>query len=187
MDKKAISLTVAIALAGCATTEPVSTGKPMAPFGDADSIAYARMLWDGMGARGLVGPNAITARPYQGAHPHGAVLVMYEGEVALGGHSGVAIVNNNYDGDGVSEATVANDPASNLGAITVMYKRESGYDPDNADWFWAKYKPDGSLDVDAKGTRLAGRVAKGEPAGCIACHKLAPGADYVFNHDRYAN
>ena len=62
-------------------------------------------------------------------------------------------MKNNYGGDGVSEQTVANDPGGNLGAVTVMYKREGGYDPDNADWFWAKYKPDGSLDVNPKGAR----------------------------------
>jgi len=33
--------------------------------------------------------------------------------------------------------------------------------------------------------KLAGRVAKGAPTGCIACHKAAPGGDYIFNHDRY--
>ena len=46
--------------------------------------------------------------------------------------------------------------------------------------------PEGSLDQNPKGIPLAGRVAKGMDQGCIACHKAAPGGDYVFNHDRYA-
>jgi hypothetical protein len=63
---------------------------------------------------------------------------------------------------------VANHPNQYLGAITVMYQRKEGYDPENNNWFWAKYKPDGSLDKNPKGMALAGRVAKGMPQGCIA-------------------
>ncbi len=33
--------------------------------------------------------------------------------------------------------------------------------------------------------KLAGRVAKGKPKGCIACHRGAAGGDYVYTHDRY--
>ena len=65
-----------------------------------------------------------------------------------------------------------------------MYKR-NGYDRDNNDWFWVKFLPDGSLDSNPEGVKLAGRVAKGMSAGCIACHKAAPGGDLVFNNDRY--
>ncbi|MCB1809044.1 MAG: hypothetical protein KDJ99_28985, partial [Candidatus Competibacteraceae bacterium] len=61
-----------------------------------------------------------------------------------------------------------------------MYQRP-GYDPDNNDWFWARYLPDGSLDKNAEGIALAGRVAKADPpGGCIACHTAAPGGDLVF-------
>ena len=63
-----------------------------------------------------------------------------------------------------------------------MLKRP-GYDPDNKDWFWAKYLPDGSLDKNPAGMQLAGMVAKGKPAGCIACHTAAPGGDMVFTSD----
>jgi hypothetical protein len=64
-----------------------------------------------------------------------------------------------------------------------MFKRK-GYDGDNKDWFWVKFKPDGSLHKNPKGMQLAGKVAKGMPKGCIACHKAAPGGDYVYNFDR---
>ena len=70
-----------------------------------------------------------------------------------------------------------------LKAVTVMYKRESGYDSDNQDWFWAKYTPDGGLHIkEAQGMKikLAGRVAKGKPEGCISCHRAAGGGDYVY-------
>ncbi|RMD48443.1 MAG: hypothetical protein D6832_03940, partial [Alphaproteobacteria bacterium] len=75
------------------------------------------------------------------------------------------------------------EPEKHLGAITVMFRREKGYDPDNQDWFWVKYRPDGSLDKNPKGMMLAGRVAKGADKGCIACHSGAGGDDYIFTTD----
>jgi hypothetical protein len=73
-------------------------------------------------------------------------------------------------------------PAKYLKAVTVMLKRP-GYDPETMDWFWAKYKADGSLDTNPAGMMLAGKVAKGKPKGCIACHTAAPGGDMMFLHD----
>ena len=171
-------------VSGCATTD--SGEQAVTPFGGEDSVAYAGALWASLTGSNLVGPGALTAKPYQGTHPHGAVLVTFEAQIGVDGHTGIAIIKNNYAGETVSEASVANDPAQNLDAVTVMFKRETGYDPENGDWFWAKYKTDGSLHANPNGVLLAGRVAKGKPKGCIACHKLAPGGDYVFNHDRFA-
>ena len=155
-----------------------------APFGETEDIAYATRLWAALKDLNLVGADMIMSVPYTGQHPHGAILDTVEGPVRVLDNTGVAIVKRNYGGDGVSKARVYDDPANYLAAITVMYKRK-GYDSDNQDWFWAKYKPDGSLDTNPKGIPLAGRVAKGMPAGCIACHTGAPGGDLVFNHDRY--
>ncbi|MGE4609922.1 MAG: hypothetical protein AAED33_00695 [Paracoccaceae bacterium] len=90
-------------------------------------------------------------------------------------------MKRNYGPEGVTEDQVLMDPAKNLGAITVMFRREAGYDGDNQDWFWVKYLPDDSLDKNAKGGSLAGRVAKGMDAGCIACHSAED--DYVFTSD----
>ena len=71
-------------------------------------------------------------------------------------------------------------------AVTVMFKREAGYDPENKDWFWVKYAPDGSIMKNPKAMSLAGRVAKGNmKQGCIACHRAAPGGDMVYLHNRY--
>jgi len=94
-------------------------------------------------------------------------------------------VKTNFGGDGVSVDAVNANPGNYLASVTVMFKR-AGFDPDNNDWFWAKYLPDGSLDKNPKGMQLAGRVAKGNTqAGCIACHSAAPGGDLVFTHDRF--
>jgi hypothetical protein len=36
------------------------------------------------------------------------------------------------------------------------------------------------LDKNPKGMALAGKIAKGSDAGCIACHVGADGDDYLF-------
>lgn len=154
------------------------------PFGGSADVAYAKQLWGAMEKAGLLGADGIMSTPYKGQHPHGAVLDTIETELTLGSNRGVLIVKRNYGGEGVSKNSVSDDPAKYLKAVTVMYKRK-GYDPETKDWFWAKYLADGSLDKNPKGMLLAGKVAKGAPKGCIACHTAAPGGDMVFNHDRY--
>ena len=176
-----VSLAV-VALVACAT----NGSKEDMPFGGDDSTAYADDLWGQLGSAKLVGVSMMVSKPYQGQHPHGAVLDTIEGTLKVQGHTGMVIVKRNYGGEGVSIENVANDPGAYLKAITVMFKREAGYDPENNDWFWAEYKTDGSLDQNEAGMSLAGRVAKGKPKGCIACHSNAPGGDMVFNNDRHA-
>jgi hypothetical protein len=60
--------------------------------------------------------------------------------------------------------------SDNITAITVMVKMPPGYDPDNHDWWWGMYDKDGRV------AQMSGRVAV-----CIACHKPAAAADYVFS------
>jgi hypothetical protein len=100
---------------------------------------------------------------YTGKHPHGALLTSYVNEIAVKGINkkvgtladGAIIVKENYM------------PDKTLGAVTVMY-RVKGYNPDAGDWFWAKYKADGSIEK-------AGKVA-----GCIGCHTAAISNDWIF-------
>lgn len=154
-----------------------------APFGDKDDVKYSEKLWSAMEKANYVGNHAIMSTPYAGQPPHGAVLDTIEGPLKVGGKTNHVIVKRNYGGPDVSKETVANNPDKYLKAVTVMYKR-TGYDPDNQDWFWVKYRPNGDLHTNPKGMKLAGRVAKGMPKGCIACHTGAQGGDMVFNHDR---
>lgn len=57
-----------------------------------------------------------------------------------------------------------------LKIITVMYKLK-GYNPNDGDWFWAKY-------------RLNGKADKfGKPAGCIRCHSAHASNDFIFVHE----
>lgn len=150
-----------------------------ADFGDPENVNYARELWSTMIDAGYAGPGGLMSRPYTGQHPHGAILDTISGQIAMQGKLHQIIVKRNYGGEGVSISNVANDPEKYLKAVTVMLKRP-GYDPENNDWFWAKYLPDGSLDKNPAGMQLAGKVAKGKPKGCIACHSAAPGGDMMF-------
>ena len=150
------------------------------PFGGEDSVEDAKDLWKVLVTEGLVGENAVHSKPYKGMPPHGMVLDTIQKTVSVNGHTGRVIIKRNYGGEGVDVAKVAKDPKPWLKAVTVMFKREYGYDPENQNWFWAKFKPNGSLHSNPKKMLLAGRVAKGMPKGCIACHKAAPGGDYLF-------
>jgi hypothetical protein len=147
---------------------------------DDTNVNYSKDLWAAMAKAGLSGSGAKADTPYKGQAPHGAILEAITSEVTVGGHKGKVIVKRNYGGKGVSIDSVKGDRAKFLKAITVMFKREAGYDKDNNDWFWVKYKPDGSLHTNPKGMMLAGRVMKGKDKGCIACHSTVKDNDYLF-------
>lgn len=150
-------------------------------FGTEADAAYADLLWQVMEAARLVGADSIMATPYEGGPPHGVMLETFYTKATIDGHTGDLIVKRNYGPEGVSSDEVLADPAGHLGAVTVMFRREEGYDADNQDWFWVKYLPDGTLDKTPNGMGMAGRVAKGGDTGCIACHSGQE--DYVFTSD----
>ncbi len=165
------------------TAFALSTAVSAAPFGEAEDITYSQNLWSTLVKAGYVGPNSIMSQPYTGTPPHGKILDTFDGTATVNGTTGAVIIKRNYGGPDASIDKVANSPATYLKAVTVMFKR-SGFDPEDKDWFWVKFKPDGTLHENEKGMKLAGKVAKGKPKGCIACHKAAPGGDFVFKHDR---
>ena len=55
--------------------------------------------------------------------------------------------------------------------LTVMIKREPGYNPGNGDWEYM------ALDGDGKEVRARGRLEK-----CQACHQMAEHSDYVHRN-----
>lgn len=102
---------------------------------------------------------------YQGTHPHGAYLKLYANEIAMEAAragepmpDGAILVKENYG------------EQKELKGITPMYKKE-GFNPDAGDWFWAKYKPDGTVEES------------GKVEGCIKCHQAAP-EDYIFSQPK---
>ncbi|MCW9035304.1 MAG: hypothetical protein OQK35_00190 [Alphaproteobacteria bacterium] len=153
-------------------------------FGSAEDILFANKLWSVMSANKLVGKQAKPLKPFfGGAKPHGMILELAYQNLILGNNSGFIVVKRNYDKDGATVESVSKNRLKYLSSITVMYQRETGYDPENLNWFWAKYTPDGTLFT--KGTTpLAGKVAKGksreETKGCLFCHSSAGGGDYIF-------
>lgn len=150
-------------------------------FGTEADADYAALLWQVMQEKRLVGDDSVLSYPYAGVEPHGMMLETFYSEATVDGHTGVLVVKRNYGPEGVSEDEVIADPAGHLAEITIMFRREAGYDADNQDWFWVKYLPDGTLDTNPDGMQLAGRVAKGADQGCIACHSAE--ADYLFTTD----
>lgn len=162
----------------CLTASP--TLAQDAPFGTDSDAAYADLLWQVMTEMKLAGDGMLRSFPYEGVEPHGMMLETFYTTATIDGHKGDLIVKRNFGPEGVSAAEVLADPGKHLGAVTVMFRREEGFDADNQDWFWVKYLPDGSLDKNPAGMRLAGRVAKGADAGCIACHSGTE--NYLFTN-----
>jgi hypothetical protein len=155
-----------------------------ASYGSQQDIDYAATLWRMMEKAHLVGEGAVLAKPDQGALPHGYYIDTLETRMTLDEHSGRLIITRNYGDEGVTRSQVVNAPMNQLKSISVMYKREAGYDKGNKDWFWGQYSPAGEVLKDAQGVPMAGRVAAGSSSGCIACHRAAPGGDYVYSNDR---
>ena len=175
-------LVAAAAIVGFGITS-VAAQSDMPPFGSPHDVDYAADLWKAMENLNLAGPDAIRALPYEGTEPHGFVLETFYAKATINGHTGDLVVKRNYGPEGVSVDDVMADASGHLGAITVMFKREAGYDDEDGNWFYAKFLPDGSLDRNGKDMALAGRVAKGASQGCIACHSAAPGDDFLFTTD----
>ena len=150
-------------------------------FGGAEDTAYAQSLWQVMEDLRLAGDGMIMGTPYEGTDPHGMMLETFYTSASIEGHEGDLIVKRNYGPQGVTADQVLSAPGEHLGSLTVMFRREGGYDSDNANWFWAKYLPDGTLDKTPNDMQMAGRIAKGADQGCIACHSGE--ADYVFTSD----
>lgn len=118
---------------------------------------------------------------YVGVEPHGMILRTYVNEIALQDtqsdrdafSDGAVIVKENHmpgetDISDLELQSPVEDFDGNLAALTFMVK-VADYNPELGDWFWAKMKPDGSID------------AAGKPEGCIACHSQVADQDYVFN------
>jgi hypothetical protein len=150
------------------------------PFGGDADVAFAEALWVAMdGYQNWM----MQSRIMPGKSPHGMFVRLYYSIVNIEGVPYHVVVKDNYGGEGVTLDTVKASPADYLMAVTPMVQRESGYDEDNRNWFYVKFSPDGSIDKNDKDVAMAGRVAKGMPVGCIACHANAADGDYLFAND----
>jgi len=161
------------------------------PPANSEDVMFAHQLWKVMAKNHLVGKQAIPLQPFfGGAKPHGMILEVYSHQLVMGKHNGFLVLKRNYNGEDVSIENVSRNRAKYLSSITVMYQREAGYDEDNLNMFWAKYKPDGELfnrEMAGHKMSLAGRLIKGKThesnKGCLYCHASAGGGDYIFYPD----
>ncbi len=165
------------------------------PVGTPSDIQYAQQLWDAMVQGRIEGEGRRASSPFfGGAKPHGEILELSYQNLTVNGHTGFIVVKRNYGVVGapgvrghVTVESVRADRNKYLDSITVMYQREGGYDDAHQNWFWAKYRPGGSLftkEIEGRSTQLAGRLLKGKQqqdnSGCIYCHSSAGGGDYIF-------
>ena len=148
------------------------------PFGGDEDVKFAEELWKVLEKDKLVGAGRINVRPFEGSEPHGTIQQATATTATMRGRTARVLVKTNHGGKGASIESVYDNPNKFVGAFTVMFKREKGYDAENLDWFWAKYTKDGKIALNPKKMKLAGRVAKGNTEkGCIACHRAAGGED----------
>lgn len=157
----------------------------MIPMGSSEDVEDSKQLWKVLEKEKMVGKYAEKIDVYEGTAPHGKFLETDKRKITVNGRKGLVIVKKNYGGPGITEDKVNENRKKWLKAVTVMFKREKGYDSDNKDWFWAKFTPNGGLHEKNKmggmvSIALAGRVAKGKKQGCIHCHASAAGGDYMF-------
>ena len=101
---------------------------------------------------------------YKGSFPHGAQVKLYVNRIALEAARagkemppGAIILKENYGKDG-----------KKLIAVTPMFKIK-GFNPAGDDWFWAKYKADGSVEKS------------GKLENCIECHSSVRYRNWIFS------
>ena len=115
-----------------------------------------------------------TGAAYAGESPHGAFVKMYLNRRAVGNPKtlpeGSLIIKENFGPDGKT-----------LMAITAMVKAK-GYNPSGGDWYWVKFRPNGTVDQKILPTGAAVTLS-GKPKGCIECHSDADGGDFLFFND----
>jgi len=104
-------------------------------FGTGEDVSYSKKIWNAMIKTHLVGSDSFHSTPYEGTHPHGAILDTIDAKITVMNHKGVVIVKKNFGGKNITKTLVADNPDKYLKAITVMYQRENGYDKDNKNWF----------------------------------------------------
>ncbi|MEQ9495652.1 MAG: hypothetical protein RIT81_02310 [Deltaproteobacteria bacterium] len=158
---------------GCVGELSFDPGAGDATYGGAFDLATADSLWAELegheswpsfpGKEGIV----------MGASPHGAYQTLHVNDVAAADLDTLAF------GSVVVKRNFADEAATDLKAVTVM-KRVRNFNPDQFDWFWAQYEPDGTVALDDAGTPLAGAVGK-DGGGCIGCH-VGAGEDYLFSN-----
>lgn len=160
-------------LAGCVV--------PAGQTPSTDDAGFAANLWQSLTEARLVGPQSIQTRPHPGLPSHGTMVQVFDARLTVEGQTAPVLILRNHDGPDIGSERVMQNPERYLQSIAVMFRRV-GFAPDDSDWFWVVYRPNGSPMASPDGRPLLGRPEQ----GCIVCHRAAPGGDRVFGHDRFA-
>lgn len=149
------------------------------PFGGQEDVDLANELWMTIGGATQDYANWAQIPGLEGvvdsAAPHADFAEIFINDIAE--------ADDTFpDGSILVKENVTDDQGENIDAVTIMVRRE-GYEPSAGDWFWAKYLPDGTLDMNADGVPLAGRVGLGGMMGCIPCHGMAADDDFIYSND----
>lgn len=151
----------------CVSSETANTS------GTPTDDAYAAKVWKYMEKNNLIGEDRIRSFPFIGSRPHGSIQEVISTSANIDGHQGKLIVKHNYGSKkNLTPISVYADAQNqNYEALTIMFKREAGYDSKNNDWFWAEYKANGQVIV-YQGKHLSGRSEL-----CLGCHTPLGGPD----------
>ena len=177
----AISI-LALSSAFTLATEESAPAAPITDeaYGGTDDVAFAEEAW-----KALDGYQEwrVQSDLVKGASPHGKLVRMYSSWIIIDKRMYSVIVKDNYSGRGMTEDKVKEDPGAWHKSTGVMIQRETGYDKEGMDWFYANFV-DGKVAKNKKGALLAGRVGKGEKrGGCVSCHSQADGGDFLYSND----
>lgn len=134
----------ATALMGCAGDASTDTGA----FDD-DQIAAD--LWEEIAGYDSWSQTDEWTGVQPSGRVHGAYVQIWHNQLAFDNTSGEAP-------DGAISVKENYDAADGEPNKVFVQKKIAGYDPDNGDWFWARYSTDGTVET-------AGSVS-----GCYDCH-----------------
>lgn len=137
-----------------------------------EDIVFAKKLWKEIEKIDFYKENA---KIYSGSVPHGPLRAVLEKEI-FGFRT---IIKKEYSELDHNKEDIKEHQEKHLTTICVMIKKE-GFDKENKDWFWLRYKKDGQVD-SISNIHMLGKF----PA-CINCHKSASGNDYVFMNNKDA-
>jgi hypothetical protein len=140
--------------------------------GTAQDNVYAAKVWDYALEHKFIGEGRLQSYPFKGHRPHGSIQEVVATTAEIDGQKGRLIVKHNYGAkDKLTVQDVYANPDMNYEALTIMFQREKGYDPDHNDWFWAEYKANGEIIV------YNGEVLSGRAPLCTGCHAALGGPD----------
>lgn len=154
----------------------VRAGDEPVSYGLTADVAFAERLWVSLEKQAWVGPSRRVIEAQPGEHPHGSMQQIAKGTLEVDGRSSRVLVKANHRGLNLTAMQIRQHPNQYLSGYAVMFRRETGYDPVNSDWFWAAFDRSGSI-VVFENKAIAGRVDTGATNGCIGCHRKKGGRD----------